>query len=138
MKLLFDENLSFRLVEAITQLFPGSIHITRTSLARGASDRAIWEYAGQNDFVIVTADSDFVTLANTLGHPPKVIHLAVPPTFPPSNSAAAQPTNSLSPAVILLRRQRERERFNRFRCNQAIMNLPLAADPSHRQRITEN
>lgn len=75
MKLLFDENLSFRLVEAITQLFPGSIHITRTSLACGASDRAIWGYAGQNDFVIVTADSDFVTLANTLGHPPKVIHL---------------------------------------------------------------
>jgi predicted nuclease of predicted toxin-antitoxin system len=75
MKLLFDENLSFRLVEAIAQLFPGSIHITRTSLARGASDRAIWEYAGQNDFAIVTADSDFVTLANTLGHPPKVIHL---------------------------------------------------------------
>ncbi len=75
MKLLFDENLSFRLVEAIAQFFPGSIHITRTSLARGASDRAIWECAGQNDFAIVTADSDFVTLANTLGHPPKVIHL---------------------------------------------------------------
>ncbi len=75
MKLLFDENLSFRLVEAIAQLFPGSIHITRSGLARGASDRAIWEYAGQNGFAIVTADTDFVILANTLGHPPKVIHL---------------------------------------------------------------
>ncbi len=75
MKLLFDENPSFRLAEAITQLFPGSVHITRTTLTRGTSDRTIWEYAAQNGFTIVTADSDFVTLANTRGHPPKVILL---------------------------------------------------------------
>jgi predicted nuclease of predicted toxin-antitoxin system len=75
MKLLFDENLSFRLVQAITQLFPTSVHVTRTVLASGTSDRTIWEYAEQNGFAIVTADGDFVALANTLGHPPKVILL---------------------------------------------------------------
>jgi predicted nuclease of predicted toxin-antitoxin system len=75
MQLLFDENLSFRLTEAIRELFPGSRHITRSGLARGTSDRSIWEYARQNGFAIVTTDSDFVALANTLGHPPKVILL---------------------------------------------------------------
>jgi len=86
MKLLFDENLSFRLVEGVIQLFPGSVHITRTNLARGASDRAIWEYAGQHHFAIVTADSDFVTLANALSQPPKVIHLEN--CYYPTNIAA--------------------------------------------------
>jgi hypothetical protein len=47
MKLLFDENLSFRLVEAVAHLFPGSLHITRPNLTRGTSDRTIWEYAQQ-------------------------------------------------------------------------------------------
>ena len=112
MKLLFDENLSFRLVEAITQLFPGSIHITRTSLARGASDRAIWEYAGQNDFAIVTADSDFVTLANALGHPPKIIHLENC-DYPTNIAARVLTTNALRISdferndrpILILRRQ---------------------------------
>jgi predicted nuclease of predicted toxin-antitoxin system len=75
MQFLFDENLSFRLAEALRQLFPGSVHITRAGLTRGTSDRTIWEYAYQNGFAIVTADGDFVALANTLGHPPKVILL---------------------------------------------------------------
>jgi predicted nuclease of predicted toxin-antitoxin system len=112
MKLLFDENLSFRLVEAIAQLFPGSIHITRTNLARAASDRAIREYAGQNDFVIVTADSDFVILANTLGHPPKVIHLENC-DYPTNIAARVLTTNAIRISdferndrpVLILRRQ---------------------------------
>jgi predicted nuclease of predicted toxin-antitoxin system len=41
----------------------------------GASDRQVWENAGQNGFVIIVADNDFLVLANTLGHPPKVILL---------------------------------------------------------------
>jgi predicted nuclease of predicted toxin-antitoxin system len=75
MKLLFDENLSYRLVEAVRDLFPGSVHVTRVGLSSGTPDRRIWEYAGQNGFAIVTADTDFVTLANTLGPPPKVLLL---------------------------------------------------------------
>lgn len=75
MKLLFDENLSRKLVELVRDLFPGSAHITHAGLGSGTSDREIWDYAKQSGFAIITADTDFVTLANTLGHPPKVIIL---------------------------------------------------------------
>ena len=75
MKLLFDENLSRRLVEPVHVLFPGSLHITQAGLSSGAPDREIWDYAKRNGFAIITADTDFVTMANTLGPPPKVIIL---------------------------------------------------------------
>ena len=75
MKLLFDENLSRKLVPLVEDLFPNSGHIMRVGIRSGASDREIWDYAAQNGFVIVTADSDFLFLANTLGQPPKVILL---------------------------------------------------------------
>lgn len=75
MKLLFDENLSFRLVEALKELFPGSTHVTSVGLTKGTQDLQIWEHAKQNHFAIVTADNDFATLAITLGPPPKIILL---------------------------------------------------------------
>ena len=75
MKLLFDENLSHRLVDAIRDLFPDSAHISQEGLISGSADRQIWDYAKQNGFAIVTADTDFVTMANTYGPPPKVILL---------------------------------------------------------------
>src|SRR6266404_1095833 len=74
MKLLFDENLSRKLVELVRDLFPGSAHVTQVGLSSGTSDLEIWEYAKRNSFVI-TADTDFITMANALGHPPKVIIL---------------------------------------------------------------
>src|SRR5882724_4421359 len=75
MKLLFDENLSRRLVEQTQDLFPDSKHVTQVGLASGTLDQQIWEYAKQNDFAILTADKDFLALAKALGPPPKVIHL---------------------------------------------------------------
>ena len=75
MKLLFDENLSRKLVPLVEDLFPGSAHVTRVGISSGASDRQVWDYAGQNGFVIITADNDFLSLADRLGHPPKVILL---------------------------------------------------------------
>jgi predicted nuclease of predicted toxin-antitoxin system len=74
MKLLFDENLSRRLVKVVQGLFPGSVHVTEAGLG-STPDRRIWDYAGQNGFAIITADADFVALANALGPPPKVIVL---------------------------------------------------------------
>jgi predicted nuclease of predicted toxin-antitoxin system len=55
--------------------FPESIHVFDTGLARFTSDEAIWEYARSNGFVIVTADSDFLGLAEERGTPPKVFRL---------------------------------------------------------------
>lgn len=74
MKLLFDENLSRRLVPRILDLFPGSVHLSTVGLLQ-AQDAAIWEFAESNDFAIVTADSDFYEIATAKGTPPKVIWL---------------------------------------------------------------
>jgi predicted nuclease of predicted toxin-antitoxin system len=75
MKLLLDENLSRKLLEVVQGFFPGSVHVTQIGLSGGTPDRRIWDYAAQNGFAIITADTDFIALANTLGPPPKVLLL---------------------------------------------------------------
>ena len=75
MKLLFDANLSPKLVGRLGDLFPGSAHVFDTGLARSTPDEKIWEYAAAEGFTIVTADSDFLDIAKRRGAPPKVIHL---------------------------------------------------------------
>jgi predicted nuclease of predicted toxin-antitoxin system len=74
MKLLFDQNLSFRLCQQLADLFPGSEQIRRIGLAQ-ANDRAIWQYAGMNAFALVSLDGDFAEMAALLGPPPQVIWL---------------------------------------------------------------
>jgi predicted nuclease of predicted toxin-antitoxin system len=73
-KLLFDENLSPRLATVLSDLYPGSIHLRDCGL-RGASDIAIWHYARDNGFAIVSKDSDFARRSFLVGSPPKVIWL---------------------------------------------------------------
>ena len=58
MKLLFDENLSRSLVNRLQDLFPGSDHVVLMGLEH-AGDSDIFRHARDNDFVIVTKDSDF-------------------------------------------------------------------------------
>jgi len=72
--LLLDENLSPRLVTRLAALFPGIAHVRDLGL-RQSSDAAIWECARTVNATIVTADADFVDLANRFGNPPKVVHL---------------------------------------------------------------
>jgi predicted nuclease of predicted toxin-antitoxin system len=67
-KLLLDENLSRRIVPMLETGFPGSSHVVLLGLER-AGDHDIWIYAQQNDFVIVTRDSDFSDM-NALYGPP--------------------------------------------------------------------
>ena len=55
MKLLFDENLSFKLCERLSALFPGSSQVRLLGLAE-ANDRVIWDYAGGKGFVLVSLD----------------------------------------------------------------------------------
>jgi len=71
-KLLFDQNLSPKLAQAITDLFPGSVHVRSVGLAEG-SDLAVWQYAASNGFAIATKDNDFHQRSFLLGHPPKVV-----------------------------------------------------------------
>ncbi len=72
MRLLFDENLSRKLVNRLSDLFPGSSHVATESLLQ-SPDRDLWEHAKAEGFAIVTADADFFELAATFGPPPKVI-----------------------------------------------------------------
>jgi predicted nuclease of predicted toxin-antitoxin system len=72
MKLLLDQNLSRKLVDSISDLFPESCHLTAV-LPESSDDRTIWNYAKDNGFIIVTKDDDFEQRSILYGHPPKVI-----------------------------------------------------------------
>jgi predicted nuclease of predicted toxin-antitoxin system len=72
MKLLFDHNLSPRLVNNFTDLYPNSQHLFLLEMDRD-EDITIWEYARQQNYTIVTRDSDYNDLSLVRGFPPKVI-----------------------------------------------------------------
>ena len=74
MKLLLDENLSRRLVPRLSELYPGSAHLSTFGLL-ARPDREIWAFAQREGFIIVSTDSDFYALATALGPPPKVVWL---------------------------------------------------------------
>lgn len=76
MKLLFDENLSVKLVTLLATDFPNSTHIELLKM-RGTTDSNIWKYAGENNYIIVSKDNDFRQRSFLLGFPPKVIWLSV-------------------------------------------------------------
>ena len=72
MKLLFNHNLSPRLVWLLADLYPNSQHVFLLEMDQ-EDDRVIWDYALQNDYTIVTRDSDYSDLSLVRGFPPKVI-----------------------------------------------------------------
>ncbi|NEO03405.1 MAG: hypothetical protein F6K50_51330 [Moorea sp. SIO3I7] len=74
MKLLFDQNLSHKLVARLADLFPDSSHVQFHGLAE-KTDTEIWEFAKANDFCIVTQDADFAERSRLYGYPPKVLWL---------------------------------------------------------------
>jgi predicted nuclease of predicted toxin-antitoxin system len=71
-KLLFDQNLSPKLVKRLADLYPDSNHVYHLSIDL-APDHEMREYAHREGFVIVTKDSDFSDLCILMGFPPKVI-----------------------------------------------------------------
>jgi predicted nuclease of predicted toxin-antitoxin system len=76
MSLLFDQNLSRRLVGLLASEYPGSEHVGPAGLA-GAGDQAVWAHAAGRGLAVVSKDSDFRHLALLHGPPPKVIWLRV-------------------------------------------------------------
>ena len=76
MKLLFDQNLSFKLIDITAIAFPDSRHVKDCDLSR-VSDTAVWSFAKENDFAIVSKDADFANLAFLHGQPPKLIYVRV-------------------------------------------------------------
>jgi predicted nuclease of predicted toxin-antitoxin system len=66
MNLLFDQNISFRILKWIDDIFPGSISV---------HDLEIWKFVKLNNYAIVTSDADFIDISNLRGYPPKIIWL---------------------------------------------------------------
>ncbi|GAB1450941.1 DUF5615 family PIN-like protein [Draconibacterium sp.] len=74
MKLLFDQNLSPKLVDIFIDSFDDCQHLQIIGFGE-LDDLLVWEYAKINGYTIVSKDSDFNNLVSHLGFPPKVIWL---------------------------------------------------------------
>jgi hypothetical protein len=70
MKLLFDENLSPRLVQLLNDLFPDSVHVRDVGLM-ASDDLTVWKYAQENSLIICSKDSDMHQRSFLLGFPPE-------------------------------------------------------------------
>ena len=77
MNLLLDANISWRLVNILSELFGDIVHVDHIGLPLPPSDIDIWEYAHHHNLIIVTKDDDFLDLVNLKGFPPKVLLLKV-------------------------------------------------------------
>ncbi len=71
-KLLFDQNLSPKLVRRLSDLYPNSDHLDLLGLGT-AEDTLVWGHAKDNGFVVVTKDADFADLSVLRGFPPKIV-----------------------------------------------------------------
>jgi len=109
-RLLFDANVSHRLVRDLASEFAGSAHVREVGL-RGAEDRQIWDHARTHGFTIVSKDTDFRERGYVDGFPPKVIWLDV------GNAGTA--------AIAALLRH-ERERVQRFETQEEASVLILS------------
>jgi len=71
-KLLLGENLSPRLVELLSDVYPGSQHVEDVGLEE-TDDARVWAYAKTHWSAIISRDSDFADMSALKGWPPKVI-----------------------------------------------------------------
>jgi predicted nuclease of predicted toxin-antitoxin system len=76
MKLLLDQNISFRVAKIISDRFQIVKQVRELGL-ENSTDFEIWEYSKSNAYTIVTFDSDFYDLSVFRGSPPKIIWLRI-------------------------------------------------------------
>jgi predicted nuclease of predicted toxin-antitoxin system len=110
MKLLFDENLSPNLPHRLRDLFPNSLHVRDVGM-KATIDPVVWDYAKDNDLMIVSKDSDMHDLSLVLGSPPKVIWIRL------GNCSTAQVENLL---------RRDFETINLFYTDESLSLLALS------------
>ena len=72
MKILLDQNISFRLVKKVNDFYPLVKQVREMGL-ENATDREIWQFAKENGYTIITFDADFYDFSVIWGHPPKII-----------------------------------------------------------------
>ena len=114
MKLLFDANVSHKLVRSLAGEYPGSAHVRDVGLV-GVEDHQIWNHAKTHGFAIVSKDTDFRERSYVEGFPPKVIWLDV------GNAGTA--------AIAELLRH-ERQRIERFETSEESSVLILSIGAS--------
>ena len=74
MKLLFDQNISFRIMRLLPDSFSDCRHLREVGL-NDCNDSVIWQFAKDNGFAVVTFDADFTDISTLKGFPPKIIWL---------------------------------------------------------------
>ena len=58
MRLLFDQNISFRVIKGIMDIYPDAKQVMEVNL-ENPTDLEIWLFAKKEGYTIVTFDSDF-------------------------------------------------------------------------------
>ena len=74
MNLLFDQNISHRVVLALQAHIPTAKHVRDFGL-QFARDREIWSFAKDIGYATVTFDSHFNDLTTLFGHQPEIFWL---------------------------------------------------------------
>ncbi|TGE20328.1 hypothetical protein E5K00_20190 [Hymenobacter aquaticus] len=72
MRLLLDENVSWRLAAYLRPYCAAVVHVREVGM-ENSPDTTIWRYARQHGYDIVTKDEDFLRLVVTEGFPPRVV-----------------------------------------------------------------
>lgn len=72
MKILLDQNISYRVIKTLQLHYPAIEGVKQNGLVN-KNDFEIWDFAKQNAFAITTNDEDFSILATYHGAPPKII-----------------------------------------------------------------
>jgi predicted nuclease of predicted toxin-antitoxin system len=75
MKLLLDANISWRLTNKLKEHFTECLHVDYIGLSYPPKDIDIWNFAKENELVIISNDTDFLNLLNQKGFPPKIVLL---------------------------------------------------------------
>ena len=75
MKLLIDNNLSYRIKNLLLREFSICVHVSDLNMHENTQDIEIWNYSKANDYLILTKDNDFESMSRLYGCPPKVIQL---------------------------------------------------------------
>ena len=74
MKLLLDQNLSYRIIKSLLPAYPQSTQVKLLEMGQ-STDKEIWQYARHHDYAIVTLDADFHEYSLLWGGPPLIIWL---------------------------------------------------------------
>lgn len=72
MKLLLDQNFSYKLIKPLSKHYEEVVHVSRLGLGQN-SDSMIWQHALTHDYTIVSRDAYFAEKNALTGYPIKVI-----------------------------------------------------------------